>query len=230
MFGLMLAMLLVPNFSLAVFEGSCPEGTIATDTGCAPIPGGLAGILYKIHNLLNLIVPALVALGVVYFVWGVVRYVIADGEEAKKKGRDAMIFGIIGLAAIVSLWGLVTILQTTFGLANVPAPSLEPLEIPTSQGTCAIGEGSKLQDYLCYFTKIINDSLIPLLFALGVVYFVWGVVRYVIADGEEARKKGKDIMIYGIIGLAVMLSVWGLAGILAQTFGVNSSVLPQVKP
>ncbi|MFZ1020036.1 MAG: pilin [Minisyncoccia bacterium] len=77
---------------------------------------GLCGVVYTIGKLLGYILPVLVALGVVYFVWGVVMYVISDSEEAKSKGRDTMIYGIIGLAVIVGLWGLVYILGVTFGI------------------------------------------------------------------------------------------------------------------
>ena len=79
---------------------------------------GLGGLLCKLHQVLNFVVPVLIALGVVYFVWGVVQYVIYDEEEAKKKGRDSMIYGIIGLAVIIGLWGLVYAVVNTFNLDN----------------------------------------------------------------------------------------------------------------
>lgn len=88
---------------------------------------GLSYILCKISELLNSVLPVLVALGVVYFVWGVVRYVIGDSEEAKKKGRDNIIFGVIGLAVIVGLWGLVYIVVDTFNIDNV-APATDELQ------------------------------------------------------------------------------------------------------
>ena len=80
--------------------------------------------LFKIQQVLNSVLPVLIALGVIYFVWGVVQYVINDSEEAKKKGKDRMIFGIIGLAIILSLWGLVYIIVDTFNLDYAaPDPS-----------------------------------------------------------------------------------------------------------
>ena len=91
-------------------------GTTACDLG------NVGGILCRIGELLNSIVPVLIALGVVYFVWGVVMYVIADGEEAKKKGRDRMIFGVIGLAIIIGVWGLVFMVTNTFNLQQ-PGPT-----------------------------------------------------------------------------------------------------------
>ncbi len=75
---------------------------------------GLIEMVCRLGDLFSIVVPVLVGLGVVYFVWGVVQYVIADDVEAKSKGKDRIIFGIIGLAVIVSLWGLVFILTDTF--------------------------------------------------------------------------------------------------------------------
>lgn len=87
---------------------------------CTSHPGifNLNDVLCKIGDLLNAIVPILIALGVVYFVWGVITYVVSADEEVKTKGRDKMIYGIIGLAVIIGLWGLVKILTNTFGVDN----------------------------------------------------------------------------------------------------------------
>lgn len=94
-------------------------GASATDCTYGAGGGGtLFGLLCRIGQLLNAVVPVLIALGVLYFVWGVVQYVIASDEEAKKAGRNRIIFGIIGLAVIIGLWGLVSLLRNTFGLNN----------------------------------------------------------------------------------------------------------------
>lgn len=71
----------------------------------------IAGLLCRIALLLNTIVPILITLAVVYFIWGVVGYVLGSSEDAKKEGRDRMIWGLIGLMVIVSIWGLVNILK-----------------------------------------------------------------------------------------------------------------------
>jgi len=85
--------------------------------------GTVFGVLRTVGNFLNAVVPVLIALGIVYFVWGVITYVISSDEEAKKSGRDRMIFGIIGLAVIVGMWGLVNILGKTFGIQSGANPT-----------------------------------------------------------------------------------------------------------
>jgi len=188
-------------------------------------------LIAKIGGILNSIIPVLIVLGMAYFIWGVIQYVIADSEEVKKKGKDSMIYGLIGLAVIFGMWGLVNIVVKTFftSSADLVAPTLAPL---TPSGACSLAGNPKFQDLLCYVTKIINDSVIPLIFALAMVFFVWGVVKFFIINaGEEAKRaEGKQYMIWGIVALAVMLSIWGLVAVLGTTFNLNTTILPQVKP
>ena len=89
-------------------------------TSCAAVAStnGLSDLLCRVSNLLNSVLPVIVAIGVLYFVWGVVSYVIASEEEAKKAGRDRIIYGIIGLAVIIGMWGLVNLVRNSFGLTN----------------------------------------------------------------------------------------------------------------
>ena len=109
--------------------GSMPVIALAQNAvGCSSVQlGTIQSIICKIGNILDTIIPVLVVLGVVYFVWGVVIYVISSEEEAKEKGRMRMIYGIIGLVVIVAMWGLVGIVTKTFNLngsANVTIPTV----------------------------------------------------------------------------------------------------------
>ena len=206
----------------------------------AQASSGLADVVSRISDLFGAVIPVLVALGVVYFIWGVIQYVIYDEEEAKKKGRERMIYGIIGLAVIVSIWGLVAILNQTFGLGGATGlggagapPGIANLA-PKSGSACPdLSVGSpKFPDYLNYVTCIIGQSVIPFIFAVAVVMFIWGAVNFFIinADEEAKRTQGKQFMVWGIIALAVMISVWGLVNVVGGTFGIKTNFLPQVKP
>ena len=110
-FGVVLA----PLLALAAND-NCTSGVT---------PGTIEAVICRLGSILNTIIPILVVLGVVYFVWGVISMVIANDEEAKTKGRNRMIYGIIVLLVIVGMWGLVGIVTKTFGLnsgsvVNVP--------------------------------------------------------------------------------------------------------------
>jgi mannose/fructose/N-acetylgalactosamine-specific phosphotransferase system component IID len=93
--------------------------------------------------------------------------------------------------------------------------------------TCGSSQNTTIQRLICVIQGILN-MIIPALITLAIVFFIWGVVSYVIAKDEEAKKRGKDIMIYGIIGLVVIVAVWGLVSVLTTTFGLNGTVAPSL--
>ena len=71
-------------------------------------------------------------------------------------------------------------------------------------------------------------SVIPFLVTLAAVGFIWGVIQYFMnPDNEEKRKKGKDYILWGLIALFVIVSMWGLVGLLTDTFGVKT-LIPQL--
>ena len=63
--------------------------------------------------------------------------------------------------------------------------------------------------------------LMTLMMAVALLVFLWGMYEYVLnADDEGARSTGKMHMMYGIIGLLVMISALGILKIAAGTFGI----------
>lgn len=224
------------KLSLLTFSALFPVFVFAQSTAVKTCTANSAigNLLCKVHVLLNSVIPIIVAAGLVYFVWGVVRYVIAGGEEAKTKGRDQIIYGIIGFAVIAGVYGLVNIVVTTFGLTdNSIAPSVLSLSTSDVVGsTCSLAAKPTFQNSVGYVTCIINNAIIPLIFAVAIAAFLYGVVNYFIigANEEAKRSQGRDFIIWGLVALVVMLSIWSLVGILGGTFGLNTNFLPQVKP
>ncbi|MEK7647165.1 MAG: hypothetical protein AAB378_02175 [Patescibacteria group bacterium] len=81
-------------------------------------------------------------------------------------------------------------------------------------------------DFLCQIINILNNA-IPLLLTLATVIFLWGVIQFIYnADNEEKRKTGHMFIIYGLIGLFVIVSMWGLVQILLSTFGIENIGVP----
>lgn len=65
--------------------------------------------------------------------------------------------------------------------------------------------------------EIINP-LIKLLFGAGTIIFLYGMVEFLWAlDDETKRGKGKQHMIWGIIGLAIMVSVFAIINLIGDT-------------
>lgn len=80
---------------------------------------GIMGLFTFAGVILNRAVPLLISLAVVWFIWYVFRYLIAGDEEKKEAAKKGMVWGIVGIFVMVSIWGLVAILQATFGTSGV---------------------------------------------------------------------------------------------------------------
>jgi hypothetical protein len=70
---------------------------------------------------------------------------------------------------------------------------------------------------------IINPT-IALIFAAGLLVFLWGVVQFIWhSDDETARTTGKMHMIWGIVGMFIMVAWFGISNLIIGTFNLNSS-------
>ena len=71
--------------------------------------------------------------------------------------------------------------------------------------------------------KVALTYAATLILSAAIVFFLWGVFQYVKAAGnEEAQKVGRSHIINGIIGIAVMVSVWGLVNFLTDTANLDT--------
>lgn len=70
----------------------------------------------------------------------------------------------------------------------------------------------------------INTVVVPLIFAFAFAAFIWGVVSYFFLHGDEkSRGDGRQFIFWGILGMVVLLSVWGLVRLLLSTLGIAPS-------
>jgi hypothetical protein len=93
--------------------------------------------------------------------------------------------------------------------------------------TCSLyrpGSTSKLSDLFDYFTCLVSRFVVPLIFSVAFIIFAWGVTQYILNGQEEAkREKGRQFMIWGIIALTVMFTIWGLVSLLKNTFNLDNA-------
>ncbi len=75
-------------------------------------------LLFTGQSLMNLLIRVLVGLAILIIIWGVIQFIIAGtsgGEEAQAKAKGTILYGILGLFVITTIWGLVGILRRTLG-------------------------------------------------------------------------------------------------------------------
>lgn len=112
--------------------------------------------------------------------------------------------------------------------ASTPPTTIDGASGPTSSSAelaqCSSIKFQSLLDILIWIKCIIVVAIIPLIFALALVVFLWGVFRFIAASDSVKKEEGKKFIMAGLIGLFVMTSLWGIIKIVSTTFGFDSTV------
>ncbi|MDP2655191.1 MAG: hypothetical protein Q8P17_01365 [bacterium] len=71
---------------------------------------------------------------------------------------------------------------------------------------------------------IINTVIVPVIFALAFLVFIWGVFQFVVNAGDETKRtEGRKFILWGLLGIVVLFSVWGFVNLLLSTLGIMPS-------
>ena len=76
----------------------------------------------------------------------------------------------------------------------------------------------------------INDTLIPLIFAIALLVFIYGMFKYFILGGADPEKQGegKSLMLYAVVGFVLMVSIFGIVNLIADGFGFSNQPIQSV--
>lgn len=101
----------------------------------AQVSGPLSGTLSQVSGVINLLIPLMLALAVLVFFWGLVKYIAnASDEAAKESGKTLMIWGMVALFVMVAFWGIIGYVQNSLGLSGTISAGAAPVVsfVPTT--------------------------------------------------------------------------------------------------
>lgn len=71
--------------------------------------------------------------------------------------------------------------------------------------------------------SVILQPIVILMFVVALVVFFWGIVQFIsTSNTDDGREKGKRNILWGVVGMFIMFSVYGIIHIILQTFGIPS--------
>jgi hypothetical protein len=92
-------------------------------------------VAQKATSIGNLFTGLLIGLSIIYIVYAVVRYlIIGDGDDRGAAGMN-ILYGVVGLFVILSIWGLVSLLTGTFRFQDNQRPEFRSIQLPDIQST-----------------------------------------------------------------------------------------------
>ncbi len=99
-------------------------------------------------------------------------------------------------------------------------------------GIAQSADAGPFQDLLQNILTFTNNILIPFIIGIGFLVFVWGMFQFFIAGGanDEAKEKGKSLMIYATLGFVLIIVFWGIVNLLANSTGVQNQNIDPLVP
>lgn len=104
------------------------------------------------------------------------------------------------------------------------SPSASPQSGSEVLKECSAIKFKSLLDILIWIKCVITSVLIPLIFAVAFLFFLWNVLQFMRSAENTQKEEAKQRMGWGIIALFVMVGVWGIITILSGTLGIKASV------
>lgn len=92
----------------------------------------------------------------------------------------------------------------------------------------AIAKSEGFKGVINWFVDI-GLTIIPFLGALAFLAFVWGVARYIKSAGNEKEiKDSKNLLIWGVIGMFILITIWGIIYFLQGELGFQTGSVPLI--
>lgn len=135
------------------------------------------------------------------------------------------------MKSITRLSLVVALATPFFAFAQYPGAYTQQTTTFFSGGVTGAGFGTCASN-ICYvagtIVNIINNVLVPVLFAIAFIVFLYGIAKaYIFSGGDPAEvAKGHKLLLWGLIAFVVMISVWGLVNVVANTFGLQGAYAP----
>jgi len=87
-------------------------------------------IINQMTNGVRILIALTFLLAIFFFAWGIIKLIIAAGDPEKiKEARGFLLWGVIGIAVLASIFGLITFLQNYFGITpgggQIPIPTVQ---------------------------------------------------------------------------------------------------------
>ena len=81
-----------------------------------------------------------------------------------------------------------------------------------------------------FLTKVsayILNPIIVILFSASFIYFAIGVIKLITADPGK-KEEGKNAVVWGLVGMFIMFSTYGIISLIINSFGINKADVPYI--
>ena len=94
-----------------------------------PTPTNFSELVGIFLQLIRLAIPITAGIALLAFIWGLIKFIsrVGGDEKAVTEGKKLMIWGLIALFLMMSIWGILRFFSISLGFRGFGLPFLPPL-------------------------------------------------------------------------------------------------------
>lgn len=180
----------------------------------------------RFYDVLRGLIWLVLIVALFWFLWQILVYAFSGKEENRAKARQMMIWGVIALTVMVTVWGLVFLLTQLFFNGQRTDVSLLSNETnklqqtPVGERTASFGQDNTIQGATGKAVALLS-LVIPYMLSTGVLIFIWGVFNYIREENIKKKAAASMFIGWGIILLFIMSFMWVIVIKIGETIQVR---------
>lgn len=124
-----------------------------------------------------------------------------------------------------------TISSSPLGCVGTPLSSTKSCTYVAPQSDTAVQDSvistTEITTIPLFFTRAsdVLNAIVPFIIGLAILVVIWGILGYISHAGEEEkRQEAKQFIVWSIIALFIMLSIWGFVNVLVNSFALKNEI------
>ncbi len=185
----------------------------------------ITNLVTFIETILKALFPIMTALGILVFGYNVTKYLTSKTLSDQNFYKSGLLNSIFALFIFFTVVGLVSILARSLGI-----PALgQDLGLVDGQ-TAATGTGAiaTFRGIALSVSSFISNRVIPIMIAVAMLAFLGNIVVSMSkSDQEGERTKMNQYLLWGLLGVFVLLTFFSIVSIFTGSFFGFKAVIPQ---
>lgn len=174
-----------------------------------------------VAKALNNLFPIVIALGGVFFMYQVIRFLFSQSESERAELRNSIGINIVILVVLLGFWGIIKMVTGMFGLTL-------GTDIAIAGNATSTCSANTIRGIITCLTKFISQKMIPVAVSFAALTFMWNIVKYLNKTNSEAeRTNAKNYILWSLLALGVMLTIFGVLNLGTKTLFGSSAFVPQ---
>ncbi len=186
----------------------------------------ITNLVSMVQNIITALFPILVAAGILMFGYNITKFLLSQDQKDQNLYKKGIWNSLIALFIVFVFVGIITTLANSLGIGALGQDITTSSPAGTTAGTA--GGISTFRNISLSIAKFGSQKIVPIMIAVSLLFFIGNIVISMAkSDNENERTKLNKYILWGILALFVLLTLFSIVGIFTGSLFGTGAVIPQ---